>query len=133
MSGVSAGVPPFLLVGWAISPWLLACLASADRVRVPARAAHVSELALFSIFAVPCEPIEFSAYLCFQVLLLRGAVHCTPGPFPGSCWACLECVVNVLAVGTPVLHANDLTHKEMLGSTLAHDCPDVPAISCRKL
>ena len=111
MSGVSAGIPPFLLVGLSNSPWFLACLAAADRVQIPARAVHMSELPVFAVFAVTCKPIEFSADLRLRVQLLRGAVHCTPGPFPGSCWACLECVVNALAVGAPVLPANSLTRK----------------------
>ena len=83
MSGVSAGVPPFLLVGLSISPLFLACLAAADRVRVPACAAHVSELPVFAVFAVTCEPIEFSADLRPRVLLQRGLFIALQGHFQG--------------------------------------------------
>ena len=79
-TGVSAGVP---LVELSISLWFLACLAAADRVRVPARAAHVSELPVFAVFAVTCEPIEFLADLRLRVLLQRGLFIALQGRFLG--------------------------------------------------
>ena len=78
-------------MGLAISQWFLTCLAADDWVRVPARAVHVSKLAVLAIFTVACKPVEFAANLAaardYSLLHSRTA-----------CWACLEHVVSTLIV-----------------------------------